>query len=300
VKTLICITGIAAGLLATLFLLGRRRIARVETIDSDSLTPAPLARFAQTRSGRVHCLDVGEGPPVLLFHGSGRSIADWQEGVVDLLAKRHRVIAFDYYGCGRSERNSRFTYGYGLWIQQAVDLLDALGIERVAVAGHSVGGAIACMVAAAHPDRVDRVVTIGTGIAVEPAQFLPVIPGVGELLMSRETMFGPAVSERNGEALEAAFKVRGTRAALLMYIRRQMTIDGLSALVRRDFQRIRAPILHISGSEDRNISVEAARRLTLMTHGELIIIPGATHMVHCEKPAELVAEIERFLVGSSA
>jgi 2-hydroxymuconate-semialdehyde hydrolase len=294
-RTILAFLAAMAGGFGILFVIGRQRIARVETSDSDGLVPAPGAKFVPTRSGRVHCLEVGDGTPVLLFHGSGRSIADWQEGVVNLIARHHRVIAFDYFGCGRSERNPRFTYGYGLWTQQAIDLLDALDVERVAVVGHSVGGALACMVAAARPERVDHVVTIGTGIAVEPAQFLPVIPGVGEFLMSRETMFGPAMSRHNGEALEEAFKVRGTRAALLMYIRRQMTIDGLSALFRRDFQRIRAPILHISGSEDRNISVQATRRLTLLTKGDLVIIPGATHWVHVEKPAEVTAAIERFL-----
>lgn len=284
-----------AGALGVVFLVGRRRIARLETIDWDSVVPAQGAKFVQTRSGRVHCVDIGEGKPLLLFHGSGRSIADWQEGAVQLLSGGHRVIAFDHYGCGRSERNTRFTYGYDLWIQQAIDLLDALEISQVAVIGHSVGGALACMVAAAHPERVQHVVTIGTGVAIEPAMFLPVIPVVGEFLMSRETMYGPAVSRQNKEALEAAFKVRGTRAALLMYIRRQATVDGLSAIVRRVFQNIRAPILHICSSEDRNISVQAARRLTRLTGGELVIIPGGTHMVHCEKPAEVTAEIEKFL-----
>jgi 2-hydroxymuconate-semialdehyde hydrolase len=165
--------------LSVLYVVGRRAIARVETVDDAALQPADGARFVETRSGRVHCIDVGQGAPVLLIHGSGRGIVDWQEGVVERLSANHRVIAFDCFGFGRSERNVRFTYGYDLWIRQAVDLLDALGVERVTVVGHSVGGALACMLAAYHPKRVDQVVTMGTGMAIEPAQFLPAIPGVG-------------------------------------------------------------------------------------------------------------------------
>ena len=281
--------------LGILYVLGRRAIGRMETVDWRDIAPRQGGRFVATRSGRVHCVEMGEGSAVLLFHGSGRSVADWLEGSMQALSKRRRVIAFDYYGCGCSERNPKFTYGYGLWIQQAIDLLDALGVGQATLVGHSVGGALALIVASAHPDRVDHVVTIGTGVAVEPAQFLPVIPGVGEFLMSRVTMFGPAMSRQNAEALEAAFKIRGTRAALLMYIRRQMTVDGLSTMARRVLQNVRAPILHISASEDRNISVQAARRLTWLTGSDLIVIPGATHMVHCEKPAEVTTEIERFL-----
>jgi len=283
------------GTLGALNVLGRRAIGRVETVDWSDIAPAEGGRFVATRSGCVHCVEMGEGPAVLLFHGSGRSVADWQEGFMQALSRNRRVIAFDYYGCGGSERNAKFTYGYGLWIRQAIDLLDALGIGQVSLVGHSVGGALALMVAHAHPDRVDHVVTIGTGIAVEPAQFLPVIPGFGEILMSRATMFGPAVSRQNGEALEAAFKIRGTRAALLMYIRRQLTVDGLSVVARRVFQSVRAPNLHISGSEDRNISVQAAGRLARLTGSELVVIPGATHMAHTEKPEQLADEVECFL-----
>ena len=293
-RTLLRCAAICAACVATLYVAGRRAIARVETVDVSALEPAPGAIFVRSRSGRVHCLDAGNGPPVLLIHGSGRSIADWQEGVVERLASNHRVIAFDCYGFGRSDRNPTFTYGYDLWIQQAVDVLDALGVERVAVVGHSVGGALACMLAAYHPDRVDQVVTIGTGMAIEPAQFVPAIPGVGELLMARETMFGPAASPGNRAKLEDAYRIRGTRRALLMYVRRQMTIDGVR-LLRGVFEDVRVPVLHVSGAIDRNIPPEAARALTKRTGGRFVLIEGASHAVHTDAPARLVEEIERFL-----
>lgn len=293
-KTFLWIAGVAAGLLTALYFVGRRAIAETETVDSDALTPAPGAKFVDTRSGRVHCIDIGEGPPVLLFHGSGRSISDWLEGTAQRLALRHRVIAFDCYGFGRSQRSAKFTYGYYLWVQEAIDLMDALAVDHVTIVGHSVGGMLALIAAAEHPDRVDHVVTVGTGIAIEPAQFLPAVPGIGELMMARQSRFGPAVSEANRAELEAAFRVRGTRSALLGYVRRQVTIDGLRAM-RGVLGKARCPVLHISGSLDRNISPEAARRLARMTAGAFVLIEGATHMVHTDKPDELVTEIERFL-----
>ncbi len=287
-------TGIPAAGLAALYVAGRRAIARVETVDIATVAPAAGAKFVQTRSGRVHYLDMGEGPAVLLMHGSGRSIADWQEGVAERLAASHRVIAFDFYGFGFSDRNPRFTYGYDLWIQQSVDLLDALCIDRATVVGHSVGGALACMLAAKHPERVDHVVTIGTGMAIEPAQFVPVIPGAGEFIMARATMFGPAASPKNLAALEAAYRIKGTRNALLTYIRRQMTIDGVR-LLRGVFEDVKAPVLHVSGAEDRNIPPEVARRLSKRTRGTFVLIAGASHSVQTDAPARLVEEIERFL-----
>jgi len=66
--------------LAGLYAIGRALIARVETVDVSSLSPLPGAKFIQLRTGRVHYLDMGTGSPILLLHGSGRSIADWLQG----------------------------------------------------------------------------------------------------------------------------------------------------------------------------------------------------------------------------
>ncbi len=288
---------IAASLFA-LYFAGKRATAFVETTDLTTVAPASGAQFLQTRSGRIHVVDVGDGPVVLLIHGSGRSIADWREGVVERLAPNHRVIAFDCYGFGFSDRNQEFVYGYDLWVQQAIDLLDALAIDQVTVVGVSVGGTLACILAADHPERVDHVVTIGTGMTIDPAQIIPAIPGVGELMMAKETMSGPASSPQNLAALEAAYRIKGTRSALLSYIRRQFMIDG-PRLFWSVFEDVRAPVLHVSGAEDRNIPPEAARALSKRTQGQFMLIPGAGHNVHTDAPDRLVDEIERFLAASA-
>jgi pimeloyl-ACP methyl ester carboxylesterase len=115
-------------------------------------------------------------------------------------------------------------------------------------------------------------------------------------MMARETMFGPATSTANLAALQAAYRIKGTRRALLMYIyiRRQMTVDGVR-LLRGALEDVRVPVLHISGSEDRNISPKRARELAKRTRGSFIVIPGASHGVHIDDPGGLAKEIERFL-----
>jgi pimeloyl-ACP methyl ester carboxylesterase len=193
---LVVVLAVAVALIA-LHVVGVKRTARVETVDWKDLEPAPGAKFVTTRLGRIHYVDVGQGPPILLMHGSGRSIADWEEGAIERLAAHHRVVAFDYFGNGFSERNPDFVYGYDLWVDEAVELLAALSIPHVTVIGHSVGGALACILAADHPDVVDHVVTIGTGMTIEPQQFLPLVPGVGELMLANAATFGrpdPAIA----------------------------------------------------------------------------------------------------------
>jgi pimeloyl-ACP methyl ester carboxylesterase len=290
---------VVAVTLAAAYVAGLVMTARVETIDWQDLKPAPGAKLITTRLGRIHYIDVGEGPPILLMHGSGRSIADWEEGAVARLAERHRVIAFDYFGNGFSERNPSFEYGYDLWVNEAVELLAALDVPHVTVIGHSVGGGLACILAADHPALVDHVVTIGTGMTIEPQQFLPIIPGIGEIIVASEASYGGTSSEKHRAALEAAYKVRGTRAAVLSYMRRQVTVDGFR-LLRGTFEDIKVPVLHLSGTKDVNIPPDTARALATRTNGKFVAIEGATHMVPIDAPDRLAEEVERFLAESSA
>ncbi len=129
--------------LGSLYVIGLILTSRVETVPYPTSPLGPGASFLATQSGRVHLLDIGKGDVVLQLHGSGRSIADWQEGLATRLSKQYRVVAFDNFGFGMSDRNHPLEYGNALWAAQAVDVLDALEIERVAVLGHSAGGVVA-------------------------------------------------------------------------------------------------------------------------------------------------------------
>jgi pimeloyl-ACP methyl ester carboxylesterase len=283
-----------ASLLA--FAAARWRMASRERLSAATEPWSSASAFLETASGRVHYSDHGEGPALLLLHGSGRSLADWQEGAGQLLAKRHRVIAIDYYGNGLSERAHGWRYGSVLWAQQAIDVLDALRVERATVVGHSIGGVVAALIAADHPDRVDSVVTIGTGMAIAPDQIPLLLPVLGELLMSRMAVFGDTFSEQHRARIESGYRIAGTRAALLTYIRRQYTIDGIR-LLRGVWNETQAPLLHLSGSEDEQIPTQTAERLAERTGGKFVRIEGVRHDVHILAPERLLTEIEAFLDG---
>ena len=286
---------IALAVVAVLaFGVGRLLMASREPVPAPSVPWNSGSAFLETRSGRVHALDRGEGPPLLLLHGSGRSLADWQEGLAGLLSKRHRVVAFDYYGNGLSDRAHARRSGSVLWAKQGIDVLDALGIERVTLVGHSIGGVVAALMAADHPDRVDAVITIGTGMAIAPEQIPLLVPGLGEILVGRMDVFGETFSERHGARIRSGYEIAGTRAALLTYIRRQYTLDGIR-LLGGVWEEIRAPLLHLSGSEDEQIPTETAERLARRTGGRFVRIDGARHDVHILAPERLVSEIEGFL-----
>jgi 2-hydroxymuconate-semialdehyde hydrolase len=279
------------------YLTSRSRIARHETVAAPVEPWSPETQFLDTRSGRSHVLDVGRGDVILLTHGSGRSVADWQEGLATRLARKYRVVAFDNYGVGLSDRGHGWRYGNAHWAEQALDVLDALAIERAVVVGHSAGGVVAATLSADHPERFRGAVFIGHGIAVDPSQWIALVPGLGELRYASYEIYGDTFSEAHRLRQEAAYRIHRTRAALLTFIRRQYTIDGLR-LVVGTYEDIGIPVLQVHGSEDGSIPVDAARKLTpRMSDARFVLVEGASHDVHVDAPDRLAREIETFVAG---
>ncbi len=108
--------------------------------------------------------DVGSGAPVLLIHGSGPGVSAWANWrlVIPALAKDRRVIAPDMVGFGYSDRPAGIQYNMDTWVQQTLDLLDTLGLEQVDLVGNSFGGALALALAIRAPQRVRRLVLMGS------------------------------------------------------------------------------------------------------------------------------------------
>ncbi|MBE9549602.1 MAG: alpha/beta fold hydrolase [Proteobacteria bacterium] len=108
--------------------------------------------------------DTGEGSPVLLIHGSGPGVSAWANWrlTIPALAVCHRVIAPDMVGFGFTDRPVNADYGMALWVRHAIDFIDALGLEKVSVIGNSFGGALALGLAVMHPQRVDKLILMGS------------------------------------------------------------------------------------------------------------------------------------------
>jgi pimeloyl-ACP methyl ester carboxylesterase len=114
----------------------------------------PRGAFIEVAGERIHWLEQGQGPPLLLIHGLCGQIGNFTHSLVERLASDHRVIVFDRPGSGHS---SRARNADGSLVQQAAlvaELIRVLGLERPTVVGHSLGGAIALMLALNHPASV--------------------------------------------------------------------------------------------------------------------------------------------------
>jgi 2-hydroxy-6-oxo-octa-2,4-dienoate hydrolase len=125
-----------------------------------------IDRWIQAGGVRTHYLEAGDGEPLLLLHGSGpgvSAVANWGD-VIAPLARNHRVLALDFAGFGSSEQVPAADYGIRLWQRQLIGFLDALELDSVTLLGNSFGGAMALALAARRPERVQRLILMGTPV----------------------------------------------------------------------------------------------------------------------------------------
>jgi pimeloyl-ACP methyl ester carboxylesterase len=123
------------------------------------------------RSGlRVHYQQVGEGPDVVMVHGITGNLAVWHLHIVPALAGRFRLLTYDLRGHGLSDAPPT-GYSPDAMATDLHDLLDAIGIERPALVGHSYGADVALYFAGRYPERVSAVIAIESALpAMEPVR----------------------------------------------------------------------------------------------------------------------------------
>ena len=129
------------------------------------MTTSPEIGFSIDAGGiATNYHDQGEGPPVVLLHGSGPGVSAWANWrlVIPHLAKRFRAIAPDVVGFGFTERPGGISYEMETWLKHAIDFLDAMEIEKAHVIGNSFGGALAIALAIHAPERVSRLALMGS------------------------------------------------------------------------------------------------------------------------------------------
>ena len=134
-----------------------------------------IGQRIRTGAFETNVHDRGDGTPVLFIHGSGPGVSAWANWRLAMpeLAKTRRVVAPDMVGFGYTDRPQGIAYTMATWVRQAIDLLDALDIERADVVGNSFGGALSLALAIRAPHRVRRLVLMGS-VGVP----FPITPGL--------------------------------------------------------------------------------------------------------------------------
>lgn len=147
-------------------------------------TPRFIDHYVQVGTVKARYWAVGSnGTPVLFLHGFGASVQIWRSAL-ETLAQRHRVLAVDLPGFGRSDKpNAPYTLEYMAAFVR--DFLDAIAVPRVTLVGHSFGGAVALRFALDFPKRLEKLGLMEPAALARrasPLLLLMTLPGVGELL----------------------------------------------------------------------------------------------------------------------
>jgi len=260
---------------------------------------------------RTNVHDVGSGPPVLLIHGSGPGVSAWANWrlVMPELAKQARVIAPDLVGFGYTERPTGQRYDMDTWVAQAVGLLDALDIERTDLVGNSFGGALALALTVRHPQRVRRLVlmgSVGVPFAITPGLdavwgYTPSIRAMRDLLdvfaYDRRLVNDELAQLRFEASIRPGFQ---ESFSAMFPAPRQRWVDAMTS-PEADIRGIAHETLVIHGREDQVIPL--ANSLTLaqwIARAQLHVYPQCGHWTQIEHAARFAELVGDFLAEASA
>ncbi len=279
------------------------------------VSTASRRHFITLHGQRLAYLEAGQGPPLLLIHGIAEAAWAW-EVIIPALARRHRVIAPDLLGHGRSAK-PRGDYSLGNQATLMRDLMISLDIEHATLVGHSLGGGITMQFAYQYPERCERMVLVASGGLGQDVTFLlrslglPGADFVAPLVLSnitRDMMLGTArwLGRRGLKASPGQKAMWRSYAGLTEPATRDAFIATVRAVVDQRGQRVSAlerlylarsmPTLLVWGENDRVIPVSHAHSAhEEMPGSRLEIISGAGHFVQLEKPQRVAELILDFL-----
>ena len=244
--------------------------------------------------------DEGSGAAVLLIHGVGSDLESW-EGVLSYLSPARRYIRYDQRGHGQSNRTPG-PYSLNDLTDDAVALLDHLGLDRVSVVGFSLGGLVAQSIALNHSTRVASLVLVSTVAGRTPeeqalvndrAKMLSQKGALTHLTKAVDRWFTPEFVAANPEVLEA-------RRKKTLQIDPDCYVAAYQVLAGNDLgdhlHRINVPTLVMTGENDIGSNPRMSDFIHTQINGsELNILPRLKHSVLLEAPELIGGLIEPFL-----
>jgi pimeloyl-ACP methyl ester carboxylesterase len=305
VRPYVVAAAVAAGALAATALFNRHLAKKAEQDNP------PAGQFLDLDGVRLHYVERGSGDPLVLLHGNGSMIQDFESsGLVELAAKNYRVIVIDRPGFGHSSRPRNVTWSPDAQARLIKRALERLGVSQAVVLGHSWGASVAVALALKFPELV-RGLVLASGYyypTLRPdvvALSTPGIPVVGDVL--RHTL-SPIISRLMWPLM--MIKIFGPRSAPAKFgqFPKEMALRpsqirasaAESALMIPDafhfedkYAGLKMPVVIIAGEDDRliNINKQSARLHSDISQSAFHRVPGTGHMIHQTATGEVMAAI---------
>lgn len=267
----------------------------------DSIQRLPV-KTVQVDGHRIAYLDLGQGPPVILVHGLGGSLWQWEYQQA-ALSTGHRLITLDLLGSGLSDKPD-LDYTPDVMLEFFRSFMDAVGVRQATLVGNSLGAGVVIGMALAHPERVDRLVLIGglpdrvrektTSPMIQQAidSRVPVwLVTLGNYFTGRwvtRSILEEIVHDRallTPAVIERSYRNRSRPGMIppLLSLARHLPLweRGLA----KRLADIRHPTLIVWGAEDRVFPPQVGRDLHAVIKGSTFaLIPDAAHIPQWERP----------------
>ena len=273
----------------------------------------PQGKFIDVDGVRLHYVERGQGPALVLLHGNGLMSNDFDlSGLLDTAARPYRIIAFDRPGFGHSGRPDNMKWTPEEQAKLFYKALHQIGVERPLVLGHSWGTLVALAMALEFPKYV-RAITLMSGYYYPSARrdvpllSTAAIPGlghllrntiapmIGRLLWSRlvKRTFAPAPVPARFDQLPKWMVLRPSQLGASSAEMAMMVPSAQRLSVR--YRELTLPIAIIAGSGDQIIDVDrnALRLHAEVQHSELVLDQQAGHMPHYADPRRVMEAVER-------
>jgi pimeloyl-ACP methyl ester carboxylesterase len=277
----------------------------------------PAGRFLEVNGVRLHYFERGAGDPLVLLHGNGSMIQDFESsGLIDLAAKDYRVIVFDRPGFGHSDRPRNVVWTPDAQAEQIKHALAQLGVSNVIILGHSWGASVAVALGLKYPGLV-RGLVLASGYyypTFRPdvvAMAAPALPLIGDLLshtvaplISRAAwplmmtkIFGPRSVPGKFGAFPKEMALRPSQ------IRASAAESGLmipdAFHLRNQYADLKMPIVIIAGEQDRliDIDTQSARLHSDVSQSRFHRVPGNGHMIQQTATDQVMSAIREVASG---
>ncbi len=262
---------------------------------------------------RIHYRDQGrrDGPPLVLVHGFGDNSFSWQ-GWVDRLGQTYRVLSVDLPGHGLTDAPATFPADPGVYAELVSTWASRIGLKRFALAGNSLGGAVAWQLALKRPDQVaDLILADAAGWPADTRQQKKKLPlafrimqyRAGRALLAsidntplireglKKNVADPSIITEPFVERWAAFQRAPGHRTILMSL-----TPGTVSATPQALSTIRAPTLILWGADDPLITVASARKFARAIPGsQLIIYPHVGHLPQIEVPDRSAKDVAGFL-----
>jgi pimeloyl-ACP methyl ester carboxylesterase len=251
-------------------------------------------------------LEAGSGDPVLMLHGSGPGVsgtANWQYNF-PVLAEKFHVLAPDIVGFGGTERPTDIVYSLRAWTDHVWAFLDAHGIEKTAIVGNSLGGRIALQMATDRPDRISRMVLMGSpGVGMTPTEGLAALrayePSHNAMRDLLRNYFAVDPTLITDELVAIRYKASIADGAYEAY--RAMFFDPRHkgselGITEDEVGAITTPSLLVHGREDKVVPLSVSvTMLGLLPNADLHVFSHCGHWTQIERADEFSALVSGFL-----